>query len=125
MAEAAAEKAVRRRAEERIFLVVVDSSPEMPVALRYETPAGHPAPSHGVCWWGDMTFGPHLWRLLMLPWVRAEVAWGDQPLLGTDRKALAAALQREVAARFTPVRQETAAAPAASVPDPAQVPGSP
>jgi nucleotide-binding universal stress UspA family protein len=34
MAEAA-EKAARRRAEERIFLVVVDSSPEMPVALRY------------------------------------------------------------------------------------------
>lgn len=99
--------------------------PCLPVALRYETPAGHPAPSHGVCWWGDMTFGPHLWRLLMLPWVRAEVAWGREPLLGTDRKALAAALQREVAARFTPVRQETGPAPAASVSDPAQVPGSP
>jgi len=99
--------------------------PCLPVTLRYETPAGHPAPSHGVCWWGDMTFGPHLWRLLMLPWVRAEVAWGSQPLLGADRKLLAAALQREVAARFVPVRQEAGPAASASISDPAQVARTP
>jgi 1-acyl-sn-glycerol-3-phosphate acyltransferase len=92
--------------------------PCLPVALRYETPAGHPAPSLGVCWWGDMTFGPHFWRLLMLPWVRAEVAWGAAPLRAADRKTLAAALQHEVASLFVPVRQETGAAPAASDPAP-------
>lgn len=96
--------------------------PCLPVALRYETPAGQPAPSLGVCWWGEMTFGPHFGRLLALPWVRAEVAWGAAPVRAGDRKALAAALQREVAALFVPVRQDTAAAPAASHPAPLAAP---
>lgn len=96
--------------------------PCLPVALRYETPAGQPAPSLAVCWWGDMTFGPHFGRLLALGRVRAEVAWGAAPVRAADRKALAAALQREVTALFVPVRQDTAAAPAASQPSPLAAP---
>ena len=88
--------------------------PCLPVTVRYETPAGQPAPSECVCWWGDMTFPPHLWRLMALTGVVAEVSWGGQPVRDADRKALAAELQRRVAARFVPVRQDTSAAVAAS-----------
>jgi 1-acyl-sn-glycerol-3-phosphate acyltransferase len=95
--------------------------PCLPVTLRYETPAGQPAPSECVCWWGDMTFPPHLWRLMTLTGVVAEVIWGQQPVRAADRKALAAELQHRVAARFVPVRQDTSASAAASQGEPARI----
>jgi len=79
--------------------------PCLPVTIRYETPAEAPAPSEAVCWWGDMTFSPHLWRLMKLKGLAAEVHWGDAPRRGDDRKRLAAGLHADVAARFVPVRQ--------------------
>jgi 1-acyl-sn-glycerol-3-phosphate acyltransferase len=96
--------------------------PCLPVAIRYETPAGAPAPSECVCWWGDMTFPPHLWRLMTLSEVQAEVTWGERPVRAGDRKRLAAELHAQVAARFVPVRQETGPARAASSPAEISVP---
>jgi len=81
--------------------------PCLPVTLRYETPARSPPPSLAVCWWGDMTFPPHFWRLLTLPHVDAEVRWGETPVTGRDRKQLAARLHAQVAAAFVPLRQAT------------------
>ena len=88
--------------------------PCLPVAIRYETPADAPAPSECVCWWGDMTFPPHLWRLMTLRGVQAGIHWGDAPRRGDDRKRLAAGLHADVSARFVPVRQASPA-PAAEL----------
>ena len=34
--------------------------------------------ANDVCWWGDVLLGPHLFRLLGLRGVRAEVRFGRQ-----------------------------------------------
>jgi 1-acyl-sn-glycerol-3-phosphate acyltransferase len=59
--------------------------------------------SHTVCWWGEMTFIPHLYALLQLPGFQATVTFNDAPLATTDRKTLAARAWVGVAGRFTPV----------------------
>jgi lyso-ornithine lipid O-acyltransferase len=41
-----------------------------------------------ICWWGDMTFGPHLFRLLGLRGVKARIRFGDEALQRNDRFVL-------------------------------------
>lgn len=79
------------------------SIPVWYAAISYRTPAGSAPASQAVCWWGDMTFIKHLVALAGLPGFEARVAFGEEPLLDTDRKALAAGLWREVHRRFVPV----------------------
>lgn len=42
-----------------------------------------------ACYWGSMTFGPHLLNLLSKQRVRARVVFGAQERAGSDRKLLA------------------------------------
>jgi 1-acyl-sn-glycerol-3-phosphate acyltransferase len=72
-------------------------------SVGYRTPAGAPPAHLAVCWWGDMTFGPHLSALARLPGFEAWIHFGPAPLAGTDRKQLATDLHRAVTARFVPV----------------------
>ena len=61
------------------------------------------APAHlAVCWWGEMEFPGHFWKLLGLPGFQATVAFGDDRIQDDDRKRLAARLWRAVSALFTP-----------------------
>lgn len=66
-----------------------------PVAIAYAVPAGHDAATE-VCWWGEMTFVPHLLRLFTLPRIEASVAWGAAETAAGDRKTLAAELHASV-----------------------------
>lgn len=86
--------------------------------LTYETPAGAPHPSEVVCWWGDMTFLPHLLRLLQLEHSRARVAFARHPMPDTERKRLARATQAEIARRFVPVRRGEEECPTVPCPQP-------
>ena len=71
-------------------------------SLAYAT-AEEAAPAHlAVCWWGDMEFPGHFWRLLALPGFRATVAFGGDRIQDADRKLLAARLRRAVSGLFTP-----------------------
>ncbi len=72
-------------------------------ALRYATPPGERPASEVVCWWGDMTFGPHVLELLRLAHVRATVQFGPEPIAASDRKVLAARLHGAVAERLEPM----------------------
>lgn len=72
-------------------------------ALRYETPEGGPTPSERVCWWDDTTFLKHMWQLFSLPRFTAVVTFGEEPLLDTDRKSLAAKLREGVENKFVPM----------------------
>ena len=88
-------------------------TPCVPVSVTYRTPGDGPGPagpdggnpSQTVCWWGDMTFLPHYWRMLGLSRIEARVRFGE-PVTGiADRKELAAECHRRVEAIFDPVPQ--------------------
>lgn len=51
-----------------------------------------------VCYWGDMTLGPHLLKLLGKPFVQARVAFADIGEPAGDRKQLARQLHAAVSA---------------------------
>ena len=72
-------------------------------ALRYVTPADGPTPSERVCWWDDTGFLKHLWLLFSLPSFKAVITFGQEPVVNTDRKELAARLHRRVEEAFIPM----------------------
>ena len=92
--------------------------PCLPVTLSYSTPEGTSATAWTVGWWGPVSLGPHLVRMLREGPVVAHVCWGDEPLFGHDRKRLARRLEAEVRSRFVPLRQEPLPAPLHGDPGP-------
>jgi 1-acyl-sn-glycerol-3-phosphate acyltransferase len=79
---------------------------EIPVAyatLTYRTPDGVIPATESVCWYGNMDFGPHVLRLLGLPYVEAQLEFGPERIVERERKMLARRLQEAVTARFRPV----------------------
>lgn len=86
-----------------IFEVAAASgTPVCCASIAYETPPGQPPASLAVCWWGDMTFGAHIYRLFGLPSVRARIAFAGERIEGRDRKHLAVRAHAAVAARLQP-----------------------
>jgi 1-acyl-sn-glycerol-3-phosphate acyltransferase len=71
--------------------------------IRYETGLPEDPAVQSVCWWGDMTFGPHILRLLTLPRIRATIAFAPAPVVEHQRGALAAGLQATLEQIFTPI----------------------
>jgi len=76
-------------------------------SLHYATPEGETPAYLSVCWWGEMTLGPHLLTLLAMPSFEATVAFGAEPIADPDRKALAAKLHRAVNGLFRPTMDTT------------------
>jgi len=52
--------------------------------------------SNGVCWWGDMTFGPHIWQLLQRPSFTCRIKFGKEPVTDSDRKVLTQTLHDKI-----------------------------
>lgn len=71
--------------------------------LSYSVTAETPAPQLSVCWWGDMPFASHFYRLLTLPEFRIRLVFGPEPLKAHNRKSLATAIWHRVMNDFTPV----------------------
>lgn len=65
-----------------------------PAALRYEMENGDPG--REVCYWGDMTFGPHFLKLLSKGGVTAEILIGAPQKGLNDRKSTAMKFRDEV-----------------------------
>lgn len=55
-----------------------------------------------ICWWGDMDFFPHFWRLLQIKKWCVNVHFGAEPVMQSNRKALSKLLQQKVSQSFTP-----------------------
>lgn len=72
-------------------------------SITYATAAEEISADQSVCWWGDMTFPDHFFRLLQLPGFSARLTFGPEPIAHNDRRMLAARLWRAVSAQFTPV----------------------
>ncbi len=70
--------------------------PVTPAAIHYTCTGGDVA--QDVCWWGDMGFFEHLFRLARVDTVTAHVRFGSPVAAAEDRKELAAHLHREVLA---------------------------
>ena len=72
-------------------------------AISYSTPPDE-MPAHlAACWWEDIGFFAHLWRLFHVREYTATIVFGDEPVMNHDRKLLAAELRDRVAEKFIPV----------------------
>jgi 1-acyl-sn-glycerol-3-phosphate acyltransferase len=74
--------------------------------IHYATDPGHPPARDAVCWWGAMTFLPHLLDLCRLPGFRATLHFGPTPITGTDRATLATRARDAIAANLVPHRPD-------------------
>ena len=74
--------------------------------LWYATRPGAAPAGRAVCWWGDMTFPDHFYRLLGLEGFEARVTYAPEPVSGSDRKTLAEAAHRAVASLFSPLPRD-------------------
>jgi 1-acyl-sn-glycerol-3-phosphate acyltransferase len=72
-------------------------------ALSYQTLPDQPAADLALCWWGDMTFLPHLLGVARLSTFTGTLAFGAQAVRAVDRKALAIELHAAIERDFTPV----------------------
>jgi 1-acyl-sn-glycerol-3-phosphate acyltransferase len=64
--------------------------------VSYRTPAGQPPAHQAVCWWGEMSFLPHLYRLFQVTAFEATLAFGSHSIRAKDRKTLATQLCQAV-----------------------------
>ena len=72
-------------------------------ALSYRTPEGELPASLAACWWEDISFFAHLWRLFHVREYTAVLNFGEAPVMNHDRKLLAAELRERVEEKFEPV----------------------
>lgn len=82
------------------------SETDLPVSyasISYRTPTGEGPASNLICWWEDISFAKHLFRLFTLPGFTAIINFGEEPILNPDRKDLARELRDKVNERFIPV----------------------
>ena len=70
--------------------------PSTPAWIGYEMEPGEGTVADDVCYWRDMTFGPHFLNLLSKRKVRALVSFGSTADPKLDRKQLAKVLRSEV-----------------------------
>jgi 1-acyl-sn-glycerol-3-phosphate acyltransferase len=74
-------------------------------SISYVTPADEAAAEQSVCWWGDMTFKDHVFRLFQMKSFEANVVYGPAPVVADDRRVLAAKLWSAVSSQLTPVKK--------------------
>ena len=72
-------------------------------SISYRTPPGEIPASLAACWWQDITFFAHLWRLFKVREYTAIITFGEEPVINPDRKVLATELRDRVAEKFVPV----------------------
>jgi 1-acyl-sn-glycerol-3-phosphate acyltransferase len=82
------------------------SRTDLPVSyasISYRTPVGEPPASTTVCWWEDISFMAHLFRLFKVKRYTAIINFGEESIVNPDRKQLAAELRQRVKEKFIPV----------------------
>jgi len=72
-------------------------------SIGYRTTPPQAHASEAICWWGEMTFLGHIYRLFMLPHFDASLVFGERTVWADDRKVLAGRLWLAVNAQFVPV----------------------
>jgi 1-acyl-sn-glycerol-3-phosphate acyltransferase len=75
--------------------------------ISYAVPLGEIPAEQSVCWWNDMSFPKHIFRLLQVRRFEATVTFGLRPIQAADRHVLAAELWSAVHSQFTPVKRNS------------------
>ena len=75
-------------------------------SVGYVVPYGETSAEESVCWWGDMTFPDHLFRLLQLPSFEASLIYGAEPIVSDDRRVLATKLWSAVSSQLRPAVEQ-------------------
>ncbi len=81
----------------------VKNIPVSYASISYQTPPGDMPANQAVCWWEDISFFEHLWRIFKQREYTAVINFGDEPIMRSDRKELANELRDRVAETFVPV----------------------
>ncbi len=81
----------------------VKNIPVSYASISYRMPPGGMSANQAICWWEDISFFEHLWRIFKQPEYTATVTFGETPIQNQDRKLLAAELRDRVAEMFVPV----------------------
>jgi 1-acyl-sn-glycerol-3-phosphate acyltransferase len=79
---------------------------DLPVSyasITYRTPSDEPPASTMVCWWEDISFMAHLFRMFTLTGFTAILDFGEESVVNPDRKELAIELRQRVRNKFIPV----------------------
>ncbi len=87
-------------------LLEIPARRQLPVycaSISYGTPPGSPGADQVICWWGDMTFPDHLFKLFKLPYFEAVVVFSSTPIVCPDRKKLARLAWETVHRNFIPI----------------------
>jgi len=71
--------------------------------LTYTTPPGETEAHNAVCWWEDISFFAHIFRLFHTLSYTAVITFGPEPISDPDRKELARMLHDRVSDAFEPV----------------------
>jgi hypothetical protein len=90
----------------RSALLECAASNHLPVhyaSISYAAPVNERPADQSVCWWGEMTFPGHVFRLLQLSGFKASLVFGPAPIAADDRRVLASRLWSAVSSQFTPV----------------------
>jgi 1-acyl-sn-glycerol-3-phosphate acyltransferase len=88
------------------------SWPVTPACIRYRLDEGQGNVAEDICYWGEMTFGPHLWKLLGKKKIYVSVTIGEAIEAGLNRKEMAAALHKKVSAMAAKSGPEPKVSPA-------------
>ncbi len=87
-----------------LFQIAVDADiPVHTACLHYATPNNQPPAYQNVAWWGDMAFFPHLLQLVRIRRVQARIRFQAQPVVGANRKEIAARARSQVTDAFEPL----------------------
>ncbi len=80
---------------------ITGGAPILPVLIRYKEVPGRPT----ACWYGDMTLLPHVWQMLRLPSIEAELHF-LKPVLpdGRPRKELASYVHGLMSREYRKIR---------------------
>lgn len=76
---------------------------QLPVSyasIIYKTPDNKPSASDVICWWEDISFAAHLFRLFQIRRFSAIIIFGDEPIRNVNRKVLAQRLREKVNEKF-------------------------
>jgi len=83
-------------------VAAVNRVPVHYASICYAAPSNEVPAEQSICWWGNMTFPDHLFRLLQLPSFEARVVYGPEAIVADDRRVLAANLWSAVCSQLPP-----------------------
>lgn len=86
-----------------LFYPAVSEMPVHYASITYKTEEDEIPAYLSICWWGDMPFLSHLYRLFKVRSFEAKITFGELPVSASNRKKLASKLHERIRQQFEPV----------------------